>query len=179
MDAPNDPLLISTIGHSSHSAERFLELLRGHGVRQVADVRFLPQSRRHPHFGKVALADALETAGIVYRHFPALGGMRRPRLDSMNTALRESAYRGYADHMQSREFDEGIRALDTFARFAHTTVMCAEVQWSQCHRQLLADALLVRGVIVQHIMPGLPPKPHELSEFGRPDEAGVIYPGLL
>jgi len=179
MDAPNDPLLISTIGHSSHSAERFLELLRAHGVRQVADVRFLPQSRRHPHFGRVALADALETAGIVYRHFPALGGMRRPRADSINTALREPTYRGYADHMQTSEFDEGILALDAFARSAHTTVMCAEVLWWQCHRQLLADALLVRGVRVQHIMPGLPPKPHELSEFGRLHEAGVIYPGLL
>jgi len=121
----------------------------------------------------------LEAAGIVYRHIPALGGMRRPRADSVNTALREPAFRGYADHMQSPEFDEGIRALDAFARFAPTTVMCAEALWWQCHRRLLADALLVRGVIVQHILPGMPPKPHELSEFGRLHTTGVIYPGLL
>ena len=179
MDAPNGSLVIYTIGHSTHSAERFLQLLRAHGIRQLADVRTLPQSRRHPQFGKVALADALEAAGIVYRHIPALGGMRRPRADSVNTALREPAFRGYADHMQSPEFDEGIRALDAFARFAPTTVMCAEALWWQCHRRLLADALLVRGVIVQHILPGMPPKPHELSEFGRPHTTGVIYPGLL
>jgi uncharacterized protein (DUF488 family) len=179
MDAANDSLVIYTIGHSSHSAERFLDLLRAHDIRQLADVRLLPQSRRHPQFGQAALSRALEAAGIVYRHFPALGGMRRPRPDSMNTALREPAFRGYADHMQSAEFEEGIRALDGFARFAHTTVMCAEALWWQCHRRLLADALFVRGVIVQHIVPGKPPKPHELSEFGRPDGAGVIYPGLL
>jgi len=179
MDAPNDSLVISTVGHSTHSADRFIELLRVHGIRQLADVRSLPQSRRHPQFGQAALADSLESAGIVYRHFPALGGMRRPRPDSINTALREPAFRGYADHMQSKEFDEGLRALDGFARSAHTTVMCAEALWWQCHRRLLADALLVRGVIVQHIIPGRPPKPHELSEFGRPDGARVVYPGLL
>jgi uncharacterized protein (DUF488 family) len=179
MDAPNESLVIYTIGHSSHSAETFLELLRVHGIRQLADVRSLPQSRRHPQFGKVALADALEAAGIVYRHFQALGGMRRPRPDSINTALLEPAFRGYADHMQSTEFDEGIRALDTFARCAPTTVMCAESLWWQCHRRLLADALFVRNVIVQHIVRGMPLKAHELSEFGRPDGARVIYPGLL
>ena len=172
-------LVIYTIGHSTHSAERFLELLRAHGIRQLADVRSLPQSRRHPQFGQAALADALESAGVRYRHFPALGGMRRPRLDSINTALREPAFRGYADHMQSTEFIEGIRALDGFARSAHTTVMCAEALWWQCHRRLLADALFVRGVRVQHIIPGRPSKPHELSEFGQPDGARVIYPGLL
>jgi uncharacterized protein (DUF488 family) len=179
MDARNDALVIYTIGHSTHSAERFLELLRAHGIRQLADVRSLPQSRRHPQFGRAALADALESAGIVYRHFPALGGRRRPRPDSINTALREASFRGYADHMQSAEFDEGVRALDGFARFAHTTVMCAEALWWQCHRRLLADALLVRGVIVQHIIPGRPAKAHELSEFGRADGARVVYPGLL
>ena len=179
MDAPKDPVVVYTIGHSSHSAERFFELLRAHGIRQLADVRSLPQSRLHPQFGQTALRDALEAAGIVYRHFPALGGLRRPRPDSINTALREPAFRGYADHMQSAEFEEGIRALDGFARFAPTTVMCAEALWWQCHRRLLADALFVRGVIVQHIVPGRPPKPHELSEFGRPDGARVIYPGLL
>ena len=172
-------LFRSTIGHSTHSAERFLELLRAHGIRQLADVRSLPQSRRHPQFGQAALADALESAGVRYRHFPALGGMRRPRPDSINTALREPAFRGYADHMQSIEFEEGIRALDVFARSSHTTVMCAEALWWQCHRRLLADALLVRGVIVQHIIPGRQPKPHELSGFGRACPGGVINPGLL
>src|SRR6185503_13093355 len=111
--------------------------------------------------------------------FPGLGGMRRPRPDSSNTALREPGYRGYADHMQSEEFVEDLRALDEFARLGTTSVMCAESLWWQCHRQLLADALLVRDVTVRHILRGSEPKPHELSEFARIHQSRVIYPGLL
>ncbi len=177
--AADGRLVIYTIGHSSLTADAFLDLLRLNGIHQLADVRAIPQSRRYPQFGQAQLSRALGSAGFVYRHFPALGGKRRPRPDSVNTALREPAYRGYADHMQSDEFVEGLRALDGFAYRRHTSVMCAEALWWECHRQLLSDALLVRGVIVRHILRGSEPKPHELSEFARIREGRVIYPGLL
>lgn len=172
-------LTIHTIGHSTHSADAFLALLNAHGIRQLADVRSIPRSRRHPHFGKESLERLLTSAGITYRHFPALGGLRRPRPDSVNTAIRHPGFRGYADHMQTGEFDDGILALINVAQAGPAAVMCAEAVWWQCHRRFLADALLVRSVQVRHILSAAEPKAHELSEFGRPHEGRVIYPGLL
>jgi uncharacterized protein (DUF488 family) len=172
-------LTIHTIGHSTHTAQAFLDLLNVHEIRQLADIRTIPGSRRHPHFSKDALAAWLADAGITYRHFPALGGLRRPRRDSINTAVRHASFRGYADHMQTMEFREGVEALEAFARAGATTVMCAEAVWWQCHRRFLADALLVRNVRVLHILSAAAAKPHELSEFGRADGGTVIYPGLV
>ena len=171
--------VIYTIGHSVHTAEAFLRLLDAHGIRQLADVRTLPVSRRHPQFTKAALDACLAQHGITYRHFPALGGLRKPRPDSINTGWRHEGFRGYADYMQTREFRDAVCLLEDFARAAPTTVMCAEAVWWQCHRRLLADALSVRGVSVRHILSLAPPKPHELSEFAREQAGEVIYPGLL
>lgn len=173
------PPVIYTIGHSTHSADSFLAVLTAHGIRQLADVRSVPASRRHPHFCKDRLAAFLAGHGVLYQHFPQLGGLRKPRRDSGNTGWRHEGFRGYADHMQTSEFQEGIRYLGEFASVAPTTVMCAEAVWWQCHRRLLADALLVRGVPVLHILSCAAPKPHELSEFAREHLGGVIYPGLL
>jgi uncharacterized protein (DUF488 family) len=171
--------VIYTIGHSVHTAEAFVELLGAHGIRQVADIRTVPASRRHPHFSKTALDAFLARHGIAYRHFPALGGLRKPRPDSVNTGWRHDSFRGYADHMQTAEFREEVCRLEDFARTAPTTVMCAEAVWWQCHRRLLGDALLVRGVSVRHILSRADPKPHQLSEFAREQQGEVIYPGLL
>jgi uncharacterized protein (DUF488 family) len=172
-------LVIHTVGHSTHSAEAFIALLAAHGITQVADVRTIPASRRHPQFAKGALATALKDCGISYRHFPELGGLRRPRPDSLNTALRHPGFRGYADYMQTPEFLEGVAALEAFSRVGAAAVMCAEAVWWRCHRRLLADALLVRGVRVQHILSGAPAKLHELTGFGRVHEGTIRYPGLL
>ncbi len=172
-------MTVYTIGHSTHTAEAFLGLLQAHGIRQVADIRSIPQSRRHPHFGRDSLPGWLEPAGVAYRHFPALGGRRRPRPDSANTAVRHAGFRGYADHMQTDEFAAGVAALEILARQAPTAVMCAEAVWWRCHRRLLADALLVRDVTVLHILSTSPAKPHVLSEFGRINGGMVTYPGLL
>jgi uncharacterized protein (DUF488 family) len=174
-----DPPQIYTIGHSIHPAEQFLALLRAHEVRQVADIRTVPKSRRHPQFNRDALDTYLHAHGIAYRHFPALGGLRKPRPDSVNTGWRHPGFRGYADHMQTAEFSAGLEMLLAFAAAAPTTVMCAEAVWWQCHRQLLADALLARGVAVRHILGAAGAKPHRLSEFARLDEGRVSYPGLL
>jgi uncharacterized protein (DUF488 family) len=172
-------LVIHTIGHSTHTQEDFLRLLEAHGIRQLADIRTIPQSRRHPHFGKEALAGWLAASGISYRHFPALGGLRRPRPDSVNTAVRHASFRGYADHMQTAEFHDGMAALEAFAGEGATVVMCAEAVWWRCHRRFLADALFVRGVRVQHILSTGPAKPHQLSDFARVHDGTVLYPGLL
>ena len=172
-------LVIYTVGHSVHTAEAFVHLLETQGIRQLADVRTVPASRRYPHFTKAALDAYLAQHGITYRHFPALGGLRKPRPDSINTGWIHEGFRGYADYMQTRAFREGICLLEDFARMAPTVVMCAEAVWWQCHRRLLADALSVRGVSVRHIVSRSAHKPHELSEFAGEQAGEVIYPGLL
>jgi uncharacterized protein (DUF488 family) len=171
--------VIYTVGHSSHSAEEFLALLEAHRIQQVADVRSLPRSRRYPQFTREALDEFLAAHEVAYRHFPALGGMRTPRADSTNTAWQHQGFRGYADYMQLKTFDDGLDALLRFAREGRTAVMCAEAMWWECHRQLLSDALIVRDVPVQHILTAAIAKPHELSGFARVDGRKVIYPGLL
>lgn len=172
-------LVIFTIGHSTRTAEEFASLLESHGIRQVADVRTIPRSKRHPHFSQAALADFLAPRGIGYRHFPALGGLRRPRRDSVNTAWQHPGFRGYADHMQTDEFCNAVRDLEQLASVVSTSVLCAEAVWWQCHRRLLADALIFRGASVRHILSADEPKPHQLSEFAREHDGGLIYPGLL
>ena len=171
--------VIYTVGHSTRTIEDFLALLATHGIRQLADVRTVPRSRRHPQFAKEALAAALAVEDIAYRHFPALGGLRKPRKNSTNTAWQHPAFRGYADYMQTSAFRGGLDELLAFAAIAPTAVMCAEAVWWRCHRRLLADALLVRGVPVRHILSAAEAKPHELSEFARAESGGVCYPGLL
>jgi uncharacterized protein (DUF488 family) len=171
--------VIYTIGHSTHTADAFLELLSAHNVRQVADIRTIPRSRRHPHFNRDALETFLNLHGMAYRHFPELGGLRKPRPDSTNTAWRVEGFRGYADYMQTTAFSTAVSALFHFAATDHTTVMCAESVWWQCHRRLLADALLVRNTPVYHILSTASPKPHELSEFAHVEGVVVTYPGLL
>jgi uncharacterized protein (DUF488 family) len=170
---------IYTIGHSTHSADAFLKLLRAHEIRQLADVRLIPKSARYPHFALERLGPLLESHGIAYRHFLDLGGRRRPTRGSVNTAWRVEAFQGYADYMQTDGFRRACDALLDFAAAARTTIMCAEAVWWQCHRRLLSDALLVRGVPVLHILTAAAPKPHELSEFARELNGEVTYPGLF
>jgi uncharacterized protein (DUF488 family) len=173
----HDP--IYTIGHSTHAADTFLKLLRAREIRQLADIRLIPKSARYPHFALERLGPFLESHGIAYRHFPDLGGRRRPKRGSVNTAWRVDAFRGYADYMQTDPFRQACEGLLDFAAAGRTTVMCAEAVWWQCHRRLLSDALLVRGVPVLHILPPAALKPHELSEFAREVDGQVIYPGLF
>jgi uncharacterized protein (DUF488 family) len=171
--------VIYTIGHSTLAAAAFVDLLAAHEIRQLADIRTIPKSRRHPHFVREALDALLASHAIVYRHFPALGGLRKPRTDSINTAWQNESFRGYADYMQSSAFEDGVADLLTFAQNGRTALMCAEAVWWQCHRRLLADALIVRDVPVLHILSAGEPKPHELSAFARLEGGKVIYPGLL
>jgi uncharacterized protein (DUF488 family) len=170
--------LIFTIGHSTRPLDELVALLARNRVSQLADVRTVPKSRRHPHFVREALTESLPRAGIAYRHMPGLGGLRKPRPDSTNTAWRNEGFRGYADYMQTPAF---AAALDELLEWAArpTAIMCAEAVWWQCHRQLIADALVARGVTVRHIMSAAPPQPHHLTEFARVDGTRVTYPGLV
>lgn len=143
---------IHSIGHSTRPAEVFTGLLRAHGIVTLADVRSVPRSRRNPQFDRAALADSLAAAGIGYVHVPALGGMRRPRPDSVNLGLRHAGFRGYADHMQTDEFRRGLEQLETLAGADATAFMCAEAEPTRCHRGLLSDALFARGWRVVHLL---------------------------
>jgi len=181
--------VIYTIGHSTRSLDEFVGLLNAHHVAQLGDIRTVPRSRRHPHFAIDALSASLARAGIAYRHFPGLGGLRKPRADSPNTAWRHSGFRGYADYMATPAFEAAIEQLLDFAsvsaggRFESgarpTAIMCAEAVWWRCHRQLVADALVARGVGVRHIMSERGAPPHELTDFALVHDGKVSYPGLI
>ncbi len=176
---PPGPLRIFSIGHSTRAFDEFAGLLATHGVRQVADVRTIPRSRRHPQFERDALGGALEARGIAYRHMPGLGGLRRPRRDSPNTGWRNDSFRGYADYMGTPAFEEALEDLIAFASSAPTAVMCAEAVWWRCHRSLIADALVVRGVEVCHITSAAAPARHHLNQMARIVDRRITYPSVL
>lgn len=169
-------MTVLTIGHSNRAADEFVRLLQANRVTAVADVRAKPFSRRNPHFSRRNLQSLLAAAGIGYEHFPSLGGHRTPREDSVNSGWRNEAFRGYADHMRTGEFLQGIEALLEFSEKYLVAVMCAESQWRDCHRQLLADALVVRNVEVRHIMSADAPLAHQLTPFARVAGRGTAGP---
>ncbi len=145
-------MAVWTVGHSTRPLQEFLELLGGYGLEAIADVRRFPGSRRHPQFAQAALSASLERSAIAYRWLPCLGGRRRARPDSPNTAWRNPSFRGYADHIQTEEFDRGLEELLEFSAKLRTAIMCAEAPWWRCHRALIADVLRARGIEVMHIL---------------------------
>jgi uncharacterized protein (DUF488 family) len=168
---------IRTIGHSTRPIEDFIALLRENGVASLVDVRRFPGSRMNPQYNMEALQASLDQAGIAYRHAPDLGGRRGVNPDSDNTAWRNSGFRGYADWMATDTFMAALETLIENAADHATAVMCAEAVPWHCHRNLLADALLLRGTSVIHILDAGQTRPHELHEAARKDERGrVIYP---
>jgi uncharacterized protein (DUF488 family) len=166
---------VYTLGHSTRSAAEFMTLLREHGIAGISDVRRFPASRRHPHFGREALAEMLAAAGLHYDWLPALGGRRAPRPDSPHTAWREPAFRAYADHMETEEFRAGLEQLIRLVEARPTAVMCAEAVPWRCHRQLVADALVARGLQVMHVLGPGAPKPHALNRHARLDGDRIVY----
>jgi uncharacterized protein (DUF488 family) len=175
-------MTIYTVGHSTRPPDEFIALLRAHAIEQIADVRTVPRSRRHPHFSREALEQSLPAAGVAYRHFGQLGGLRKPRKDSSNIGWRHEGFRGYADYRETAEF---VRALDALVGWAgaadprRTAVMCAEAVWWRCHRQLIADALVASGSEVRHIVSMAAPLSHSVTEFAKTDGNRVTYPGLI
>ena len=168
-----------TVGHSTRPIGEFIGILKAHRIETVADVRHFPGSRRHPHFGKEALASALKEAGLQYIHFPGLGGRRKAGPDSHNTAWRHEAFRGYADYMETGAFAAGIARLLEVARSSRTAVMCAEAVWWRCHRALIADHLKAAGVTVMHILDARTAQPHPFTSAARLVEGRLSYRELL
>ena len=159
---------IWTIGHSTRTIDHFISLLQANQIRSLADVRTLPGSRRYPQFNKETLADSLSKVGIRYEHFPELGGRRKPRDDSRNLAWRNASFRGYADYMETEEFQKGVkRLLDFAADTGPTAIMCAEAVWWRCHRSLISDYLKVRGIGVMHVLNANKTEPHPYTSAAR------------
>jgi uncharacterized protein (DUF488 family) len=167
---------IFTVGHSTQDLLGLLGLLRAHGVEALADVRAHPGSRRMPRFNREELGRELAGRGIGYRHLAELGGRRRPAPGGPNQGWQVEAFRGYADHMASAEFEAGLERLQAMARERPTAIMCAEGLWWRCHRRLVADALVTRGWDVIHIAPDGGATAHELTSFAVPDGMRLTYP---
>jgi uncharacterized protein (DUF488 family) len=166
-----------TIGHSTRTLPEFLALLEEFEATTVVDVRRFPGSRRYPHFGGPALACSLAGVGIGYAHEPDLGGRRDPSPASVNTAWRVAAFRGYADHMASPEFRAGLERVLARSEAGRPVILCAEAVPWRCHRQLIADALVARGLAVRHILGPGQERAHELNPSARPGPDGVlVYP---
>jgi uncharacterized protein (DUF488 family) len=155
---------IWTIGHSTRTIDIFISLLEENGIKLVADVRSLPGSKRYPQFNKETLARSLTKHGIRYEHFPELGGRRKARKDSHNTAWRNASFRGYADHIETEEFQKGVeRLVDLASESGPAAIMCAEALWWRCHRALISDYLKVRSIDVVHILDPSKSEPHPFT----------------
>jgi uncharacterized protein (DUF488 family) len=170
-------LPIFTVGHSTHSLEEFVDMLKAHDIAQLVDVRTIPKSRRVPQFNSESLTVALPKLGIEYVHLKTLGGLRHAKKDSVNTGWRNISFRGYADYMSTDEFRQGIERLLELARTKRTAIMCAEAVPWRCHRSLIGDALLVRGVHVEDIMSATSSRKHELTPFAKVHGLEITYPG--
>jgi uncharacterized protein (DUF488 family) len=170
-------VIVHTLGHSTRSLDDFMALLDAHGIAGIADVRRFPGSRRHPHFAGEALATSLAAGGRRYDWLPALGGRRPVQPASPHVGWREPGFRGYADHMETDEFRGGLDELLVRAAERPTAVLCAEAVPWRCHRQLLADALLVRGVEVVHVLDVASTRPHRLTAFARIEGDRLVYDG--
>lgn len=166
-----------SVGHSNHPLATFLALLVAHEIRILVDVRAFPTSRRWPHFDQQALRDALAPQGIRYVWIAALGGRRKGRNESRHIAWTVPAFRHYADHTESTEFDDGLRELLTMAEEGRTAFMCAEARYTQCHRRLIADQLVVAGHTVRHIESRTRATAHALPDFARVVDGRIVYDG--
>ena len=168
-----------TIGHSTLPVDEFIALLKSFEIEALVDVRSFPGSRRYPQYDKERLRAALEEVDVQYLHFPKLGGRRRAKHDSINMAWRNEMFRGYADHMESPEFREGIADLLDVARLKRTTIMCAEAVWWRCHRSLIADYLKAEGIEITHMMGVGKSEPHPFTSAARIVDGRLSYRGVL
>jgi uncharacterized protein (DUF488 family) len=169
-------LKVYTIGHSTRTLEEFIELLKTFGVTLLVDVRTVPRSRHNPQFNKENLPASLKPEGVRYIHMPEIGGLRRPKRDSVNLAWRNMSFRGYADYMQTKEFTDNLLKIIALARENCLAIMCAEALPWRCHRSLISDALVLRHVKVQHIISATSIITHELNEMAQVEGTKITYP---
>ncbi len=167
--------MVFSLGHSTRSLDEFVALLKTYAVGLVVDVRSVPRSRHNPQFNKDTLPDNLKAAGVKYIHMPELGGLRRPSPSSLNLGWENKSFRGYADYMQTKEFAENLLQLVALIRGNKIAVMCAEALPWRCHRNLLADALVARGIAVKHILTETSIINHDLTSFAHVEGTKVSY----
>jgi len=167
---------IYTIGHSTHTIEEFIAMLKAHNIQELVDVRTVPRSRYNPQFGTDELAASLRQAGIAYTHLAKLGGLRRTTKDSVNTGWQNTSFRGYADYMATPEFQVGLEQLQRLAETKTVAIMCAEAMPWRCHRSLTSDALTTLGWQVLHITSKKTAKQHELTPFLKVQDGNLTYP---
>src|SRR5688500_9841041 len=170
------PAAVLTIGHSNRPIEEFLRLLEAHGATLVADVRKLPGSRANPQFNSDALAESLKSRGIGYVHLPGLGGLRRATADSTHGGWENKSFRACADYMLTPEFERALEQLLELSQGERPAIMCSEAVPWRCHRSLIADALVVRDVAVEHIMTPKRTQKHTLRDWAKADGTRITYP---
>jgi len=168
--------VVLTIGHSTRTLEEFIALLQAHEVSSIVDVRTVPRSRHNPQFNKESLPESLSEADVGYVHMPSLGGLRHARRDSLNAGWRNASFRGYADYMQTPEFEENLKELIQLAKQHRIALMCAEAVPWRCHRSLIADALTVRGIRTEDIMSSTRRQVHALTPFAEVEGTVITYP---
>ncbi len=171
-----DSPVVLTVGHSTNEWKDFLKLLRASSVERIVDVRSIPRSRHNPQFNRETLSAKLRSAGIGYVYLRKLGGLRHARRDSENTGWHNASFRGYADYMQTPDFEAGLQRLMKLAKQKRSALMCAEAVPWRCHRSLIADVLLVRGTRVEHILSGKRRYGHSLTPFARVRGERITYP---
>ncbi len=168
--------LIYTIGHSTRPLEAFIALMKTYAIETVVDVRKIAKSRYNPQYGEDVLRKRLGESGITYLRFEGLGGLRPTTPDSINTGWKNKSFRGYADYMQTPEFEESVEKLITLAAESQTVIMCAETVPWRCHRSLIGDALVIRGIAVEDIISESSCTPHKLTSFAKVEGDTIIYP---
>ena len=169
-------MIIYTIGHSTRPAEEFIRILQSFGIELLADIRTIPRSRHNPQYDQAELQKLLSAAHIEYVHLAALGGLRHAKKDSVNMAWKNQSFRGYADYMQTAEFRGAVQNLISLAAKQRTAIMCSEAVPWRCHRSLVGDALLVRGVEVEDIMGEGSSRPHKLTTWAKVQGEQITYP---
>lgn len=167
---------VFTVGHSTRPVEEFIALLEAHRIELLVDVRTVPRSRHNPQFNRDTLPETLRHAGIGYLHLAELGGLRKARMDSANDGWRNLSFRGYADYMATPEFERGLTRLMDEAGTRRVAVMCAEAVPWRCHRSLIGDALVARGVEVFELSSMTRAQPHRMTPFARVEGTQVSYP---
>lgn len=168
--------IVFTIGHSTRLVSEFIEIIKAYGIKRVVDIRTIPRSRHNPQFNKDALSKSLKAVKIGYLYMKGLGGLRHALKDSPNMGWRNASFRGFADYMQTEEFKENIEKLIEAAEKRAIVVMCAEAVPWRCHRSLIGDALLVRGVHVKHIMSASSSRDHALTPWSKVKGKKITYP---
>ncbi|MFA5039107.1 MAG: DUF488 domain-containing protein [Candidatus Omnitrophota bacterium] len=170
------PIKLYTIGHGTRPLEEFGKVLQAHGIQRLVDIRTIPRSRHNPQFNKDSFPKELKKLKISYRHMPELGGLRKAKKDSVNLAWKNASFRGFADYMQTEDFERGLAELTELAEKETIAIMCAEsVPW-RCHRSLISDALSARGLAVEHIYSGTSSKKHKMTPWARVEGKQVTYP---